>query len=97
MNLPRAGFLSFRTSSSGGVNIFPVLPLFYNQGSKLLKRLSIRLLNPLKTDRTITSAMVPTIIPNTEIAEIMLIMFCFFFENKYRSAMNSGRFNVFMK
>ena len=34
-------------------------------------------------------------IPVTEIAEMMLMMFCFFFENKYRSAMNSGRFKFF--
>ncbi len=39
--------------------------------------------------------MVPTIIPATEMAEIMLMMFCFFLENKYRSAMKSGKFNLF--
>jgi len=36
--------------------------------------------------------MVPTIIPPTEIAEIILIIFCFFFETRYRFAMKNGRF-----
>ena len=41
-----------------------------------------------------TTAIVPTIIPAIETAEMMLMMFCFFFENKYRRAMKSGRFTV---
>lgn len=52
------------------------------------------MLKPLKTESTITSAIVPTIIPPTEIAEMMLIMFCFFFETRYLRAINSGKFKI---
>ena len=38
--------------------------------------------------------MVPVMIPNTEIAEIILIIFCFFFETRYRRAINSGKFKT---
>lgn len=36
--------------------------------------------------------MVPTTTPDKEIPDIMLIIFCFFFENKYRFAIKKGKF-----
>jgi hypothetical protein len=40
-----------------------------------------------------TRARVPTIIPAIEIHDMMLMIFCFFFETKYRFAINRGKFN----
>jgi hypothetical protein len=47
---------------------------------------------PLKPDKIITIAAVEIIIPNTDMAEIILITFCDFRENKYRLAMNKEEF-----
>jgi hypothetical protein len=37
---------------------------------------------PLKTDKTVTMAIVATAIPHTEIAEITLMALCDFFEKR---------------
>jgi hypothetical protein len=76
------------------VKHLPSAGVIFKSGSKLLKKVSIKILNPLKTESTITSAIVPTMIPPTEMAEMMLMIFCFFFETKYLLAMNNGKFNV---
>jgi hypothetical protein len=39
-------------------------------------------------------AIVPITIPPTDIADIMLTIFCFFFETKYLRAIKSGKFKL---
>jgi len=55
-------------------------------GLKELKSEVIRLSKPLNTDSTMISAIVPTVTPTTEIPEMMLMMLCDFFANRYLRA-----------
>ena len=47
---------------------------------------------PLNTDNMIINAAVPTVIPNTEIAEMILIALVDFLPNRYRLAILKERF-----
>jgi hypothetical protein len=57
----------------------------------------MRFSKPLKTDNTTIKAIVPIAIPEAEMAEIILMALCDFFENKYlRAILNEkdSSFNV---
>ena len=60
--------------------------------SKALNKSNTKDSIPLNADKTITIAAVEIIIPKTDIAEIILITLCDFFENKYFLAMKNGVF-----
>ena len=72
--------------------LFPSTAEILMSGSKDLKICRFKSSKPLKTDKTITKAMVPTPIPNIEIMEIKLIKLFFFLEKKYRLAIKSDKF-----
>jgi len=62
--------------------VFHVLVVICRSGLKELKRDMTSFSNPLKTDNTMISAIVPMVTPDTEIAEMIFIMLCDFFETK---------------
>ena len=78
-----------RISSSGRLlmsKVFPRAAMIRTSGLKELKRESTSFSKPLKTERTMISAMVPMQTPVTEMAEMMLMMLCDFFEIRYLRA-----------
>ena len=52
-----------------------------------MKRVATRSWNPLNTESVTTKAIVAMATPNTEMAEIRLMTFVDFFENRYLLAM----------
>jgi hypothetical protein len=58
-----------------------------SSGSKELKWVRIKSSNPLKTDKTMIKAMVPTVMQATEIHDMIFIALCDFLANRYRLAM----------
>ena len=80
-------------SSNGNESVTKHLPfagLISKSGLNELKFEITRFSMPLKTDRTIISAAVQTVIPMTEIADITLTILCFFAENRYCHAMKNA-------
>ena len=61
-----------------GSNTFPVAGVICNWGSKALKVLAENSVNPLNIDNAHTSAAVATVIPQTEISDIILMALCDF-------------------
>jgi hypothetical protein len=51
----------------------------------------------LKIDNTQINAAVTTIIPAAEIADIILITLCDFFENKYRRAIKNANLKLYFE
>lgn len=84
--MPGIFFISF----SGKVvlkKVFPSFGVIRTSGLKVLNKFITTFSNPLNTDITIINAIVPTVKPATEIPEIILIIWCVFFEKRYRLAM----------
>jgi hypothetical protein len=71
---------------------FPCLGLMLTSGSNDLKICLFSSSRPLKTESTITKAIVPMPTPNIEISEMMLMKDCFLFEKKYRLAILKDKF-----
>ena len=65
-------------------------------GSKVLNIALTIVSSPLKTDRIIIRAIVPTATPATETAEIMFIAFRDFFANRYLFAMYNESFTFLL-
>ena len=61
-------------------------------GSKLLNIDLMSESKPLNTDKTMIRAIVHTITPTSEMADMMLMMLCDFFEKRYRRATKAERF-----
>jgi hypothetical protein len=57
---------------------------------KELKQPEIKFSIPLKTERMRIKAAVLTIIPTVDMMDIMLMILCFFFENKYLQAIKNA-------
>ena len=70
--------ISVSTGSSAGT-VLPCTGTTFSCGSKLVKKLATRSLNTLST---MTSAMVATATPMTEISEMMLMACVFFLEKR---------------
>ena len=67
--------------------VFPWDGVTFSCGSMAVKNEATRSWNPLNTDIVQTNAMVARATPHTEIAEMMLMAWCDFLENRYRRAM----------
>jgi hypothetical protein len=74
--------------------LFPLFGEILRSASKDLKILRFSSSKPLKTDNTITKAIVPMPIPSIEIIEIKLIKLFFFLEKKYLLAIRNERFTI---
>ena len=70
-----------------GVKTFPFTGEIFISGSEVLKIPFTISSRPLKTDRIVISAMVPTVTPATEMAEMTLMALRDFFANRYLFAM----------
>ena len=73
--------ISVSTGSSAGT-VLPCTGTTFSCGSKLVKKLATRSWKPLNTLSTMTSAMVATATPMTEISEMMLMAWVFFLEKR---------------
>ena len=79
-----------------GEKVFPWMAVISRSGLKELKSEMTSSWNPLKTERTMIRAMVPTVTPATETPEMMLITLCDFRETRYRFAIYTGKFNIWI-
>jgi len=70
-----------------GVKTFPATGVIFISGSEVLKMLLTISSRPLKTESTVISAIVPTVTPATEMAEITFMAFRDFFAKRYLFAM----------
>jgi hypothetical protein len=70
-----------------GINVFPSAAIIFRSGSNVLNIEVTSVSSPLKTDRIIISAIVPTVTPATDTAEIMFMAFRDFFAKRYLFAM----------
>ena len=66
---------------------FPCVEVNFKSGSKSLEKDKLKSLNPLKTDNTTKSAIVPTMIPTEAIAVIILIALLLLLLKRYLFAM----------
>jgi len=69
---------------------FPSVSLISRSGLKELKHPEIKFSIPLKTERMRMRAAVLIIIPTVDMMDIMLMILCFFFENKYLQAIKKA-------
>jgi hypothetical protein len=67
---------------SSALKVLPSFRLISRSGSKMLNIETTTFSKPLKTLRTMTSAMVPTITPTTEMADMILMMLWVFLETR---------------
>jgi len=86
-NATSSSACTFSKSASFKVKVFPLVVTIIKSGSKVLKRLVSKPLNPFITDRVTISAAVTVATPTTLTPEIILITFVDFLENKYLFAM----------
>jgi hypothetical protein len=77
----------FRNRSVSGLKTFPFAGVIFSSGSNAPNISSTNPLNPLKTDKEQTVAMVATAMPQTATKEIILTALCDFLEKRYRFAM----------
>ena len=65
-----------------GVKVFPLTVSTFRSGSKWVKKLAMRSWKPLNTESVHTRANVAKATPQTEMAEMMLMALCDFFEKR---------------
>src|SRR5690606_13005604 len=83
---------SSQTSSTS--NDFPMDASIFSSASKEAYKPLINSSSPLKTDNTMTSAIVPTATPIMDIRDSTVMKLRFFLLRKYRDAMKNERFKI---